>query len=69
MLDEPLPPRRERGVALNELVHEDLDLYSAVDLEERIERMQDEIARTRKALDRKRAGRDAADAFFSLPAQ
>lgn len=68
MLEEPLPPRKDRGAALNELVHEDLELYSAVDLEERIERLQDEIGRTRKALERKRNGRDAADALFSFRA-
>jgi uncharacterized small protein (DUF1192 family) len=68
MLEEPLPPRKDRGAALNELVREDLELYSAVDLEERIERMQEEIGRTRKALERKRAGRDAADAIFSIRA-
>ena len=68
MIEEPAPPRSQRGATLNELVREDLELYSAVDLEERIERMQDEIARTRKALERKRAGRDAADAIFSFRA-
>ena len=62
MIEEPLPPRKDRGAALLELVREDLDLYSAVDLEERIEQMQDEIARTRKALERKRSGRDAGRA-------
>jgi uncharacterized small protein (DUF1192 family) len=68
MIEEPLAPRKDRGAALLELVREDLDLYSAVDLEERIEQMQDEIARTRKALERKRNGRDAADALFSFRA-
>lgn len=68
MLEEPPPPRKDRGAAVNELVREDLELYSAVDLEERIERLEEEIGRTRKALERKRAGRDAADAIFSFRA-
>ena len=34
------------------------------DLEERIEALQAEIARTRAQLERKRAGRAAADALF-----
>ena len=53
------------GASLNELTREDLDMYAVLDLEERIDRLQGEIARTRAALDRKRAGRAAADALFS----
>jgi uncharacterized small protein (DUF1192 family) len=66
MMEEPQAPRAYRGWALNEAAHEDLDLYSAGDLEERIEQLQGEIGRTRAALDRKRNSRSAADAFFSL---
>jgi uncharacterized small protein (DUF1192 family) len=66
MMEEPQAPRAFRGWALNEVSHEDLDLYSVGDLKERIEQLDGEIARTRAALDRKRNSRSAADAFFSL---
>lgn len=61
------PIRRARGLALAELVREDLELFAASDLEERIEVLEAEIRRTRAQLDRKRAGRAAADAFFAKP--
>jgi uncharacterized small protein (DUF1192 family) len=66
MMDEPEAPRVYRGLALNEVAREDLDLYAVVDLEERIEQLEAEIARTRAAIDKRRSGRAAADAFFSL---
>jgi uncharacterized small protein (DUF1192 family) len=66
MVEEMVPPRPVRGASLSELTREDLDIYAAVDLEERIDRLQGEIARTRSVLERKRAGREAADALFSL---
>lgn len=66
MIEEMAPPRPVRGATLNELTREDLELYSATDLEERVDRLQSEIARTHKALERRRAGRDAADALFSF---
>jgi uncharacterized small protein (DUF1192 family) len=66
MMEEPLAPRAFRGWALNEVAHEDLDLYAVGDLEERIAQLEGEIVRTRAALDKKRSGRAAADAFFSI---
>jgi uncharacterized small protein (DUF1192 family) len=66
MLDEPAEPRRSRGFALIDLAKEDLDLYGTVELEERIEQLQAEIFRTKNQLDRKKAGRAAADAMFKL---
>jgi uncharacterized small protein (DUF1192 family) len=66
MIEEMVPPRSVRGASLNEVTREDLETYAAVDLEERIDRLQGEIARTRSALERKRAGREAADALFSM---
>ena len=57
--------RRPRDWALSDLVREDLELLAVVDLEERIEALEGEIARTRAQLERKRAGRAAADAFFA----
>jgi uncharacterized small protein (DUF1192 family) len=66
MLDEPAEPRRGRGFALIDLAKEDLDLFGTQELEERIEQLQAEIFRTRTQLDRKKAGRDAADALFKF---
>ncbi|HUO13052.1 MAG TPA: DUF1192 domain-containing protein [Caulobacteraceae bacterium] len=60
--------RRSRGWAMTELAREDLDLYAILDLEERIAALEAEIARTRSQIERKRAGRAAADAFFAKPA-
>ncbi len=66
MMEEPAAPRAARGAALIEATREDLDLYAVGDLETRIEQLQDEIGRTRTVLERKKNGRAAADAFFSL---
>lgn len=65
MLDEPALPRSVRGQALTDLAREDLELYAVNELEERIERLNAEVSRVRHALERKRAGRDAADALFA----
>ena len=43
---------------------EDLELLAMVDLEDRIVALEAEIARTRAQMDKKRAGRAAADALF-----
>ena len=66
MLEEPVEPRRARGAALVEITREDLELFGVDELETRIERLQAEIARTKGQLDRKKAGRAAADALFSF---
>ena len=66
MLEEPAPPRRGRGQALIDVTREDLDLYAVEELQERIELLQAEAARTQAQMDRKRAGRAAADALFKL---
>jgi uncharacterized small protein (DUF1192 family) len=66
MLDEPVEPRRARGAALVEISREDLELFGVDELESRIERLQAEISRTRSHLERKKAGRAAADALFRL---
>ena len=66
MLDEPAEPRRARGFALIDLAKEDLDLYGTEELEERIEQLQAELSRTKSQLDRKKAGRAAADALFKF---
>jgi uncharacterized small protein (DUF1192 family) len=58
------PVRRPRGWAIVEAAREDLELLAVGELEERIDALEGEIARTRAQIDRKRAGRAAADAFF-----
>ncbi len=66
MLDEPAEPRRPRGVAVIELSKDDLELYGVEELETRIEHLRAEIGRTQAQLERKKAGRAAADALFRL---
>jgi uncharacterized small protein (DUF1192 family) len=66
-LEDGEPVRRPRGWALVELSREDLDLLGVSELEERIEELEAEITRCRAQVDRKRAGKAAADAFFSKP--
>jgi uncharacterized small protein (DUF1192 family) len=63
-MDEPAEVRITRGQRLAEAVREDLDLFGVVELEERIETLREEIARVEAQLERKRAGRAAADALF-----
>ena len=65
MIEEPAPPRAARGAALLDLAREDLDLYAVEELKERIASLEAEIGRARKAMERKQAGRAAADALFS----
>lgn len=63
-MDEPAEVRIARGERLTEAVREDLELFGLVELEERIETLRAEIARVEAQLERKRAGRAAADALF-----
>ena len=63
-MDEPAEVRVGRGQRLTEAVREDLELFGLVELEERIETLRAEIARVEAQLERKRAGRAAADALF-----
>jgi uncharacterized small protein (DUF1192 family) len=64
MLEEPVEPRRARGAALVEVSREDLELFGVNELEARISDLHAEIARTKSQLDRKKAGREAADAHI-----
>ena len=64
MTEEADPIRRPRGWTLTELTREDLELMAVSDLNERIEALEEEIARTRAQLERKQAGRSAADSLF-----
>ena len=64
---EELTARRARGQTLEDLTREDLELYGADELKERIQALEGEIARVRGVLERKEKGRSAADALFSKP--
>jgi uncharacterized small protein (DUF1192 family) len=66
-LEDAEPVRRPRGWAINEIAKEDLELLAVSDLQDRIEALEAEIARTRAQMERKRAGRAAADALFGKP--
>lgn len=64
-MDEPAEMRVGRGQRLAEAVKEDLELFAVSDLEERIEILQAEIARSQAQIARKRSSLSAADALFS----
>jgi uncharacterized small protein (DUF1192 family) len=63
-MEEPADVRVQRGQRLLEAVREDLELFGVAELEERIDVLNSEIARVQAQIDRKRAGRAAADALF-----
>ncbi len=63
-MDEPADVRIGRGQRLAEAVREDLELFGVAELEERIQVLRTEIGRVEAQLERKRAGRAAADALF-----
>ncbi|CAN7529357.1 DUF1192 domain-containing protein [Phenylobacterium sp. LjRoot225] len=64
-MDEPTDIRLARGQRLTDALREDLELYAVAELEDRIDLLRSEIARVEAQIDRKRAGRAAADALFS----
>lgn len=63
-MDEPATARVGRGQRLAEAIREDLELYGIGELEERIQILEEEVARVRAQIDKKQAGRAAADALF-----
>lgn len=63
-MDEPAEARMGRGQRLAEAAREDLELYGVEELEARVALLEAEVARTRSQIDKKRAGRAAADALF-----
>ncbi len=65
MSEEPAEARRARGAGLVETAKEDLDLFGVGELEERIAALEAEIARVRAHMNRKAAGKAAAEALFS----
>jgi uncharacterized small protein (DUF1192 family) len=64
-MEEPAEVRVGRGQRLAEAMREDLELFGVSELQERVEMLQAEIARTQAQIQRKEAGRAAADALFS----
>ena len=64
-MEEPAEVRIGRGQRLQEAIREDLELYGVTELQERIDILEAEVARVRTQIDRKQAGRAAADALFS----
>jgi uncharacterized small protein (DUF1192 family) len=64
-MEEPAEVRVGRGQRLVEAVREDLELFGLAELEERIDVLRSEIARVQAQIERKKAGRAAADAIFS----
>ncbi len=65
MAEEPAEARRARGQALVDVTREDLELFGADELQERIEMLEGEIARVRAQIARKHSSRAAADALFA----
>ena len=65
MAEEPAEARRARGQALIDVTREDLELFGADELRERIALLEAEIARSQAQIDRKHSSRAAADALFA----
>lgn len=66
-MEEPAEARIGRGQRLVEAVREDLELYGVSELEERLGVLEAEMARVKAQIHKKKSGRAAADALFSLP--
>ena len=66
MNDEPAEPRTGRGQILLALGREDLELYSAEELSERIASLRVEISRIEAQMAKKANVRSSADALFSF---
>jgi uncharacterized small protein (DUF1192 family) len=65
MAEEPAEARRVRGQALLDVTREDLELFGADELQERIALLEGEIVRVRTQRTKKQSSRAAADALFS----
>ena len=64
-MEEPAEVRVGRGQRLLEACKEDLELYGVAELKERLEILAAETERVQAQINRKEAGRSAADALFS----
>jgi uncharacterized small protein (DUF1192 family) len=65
-MDEAALPRARRDAALTELERDDLDLYAVDELQARIGRLEAEISRARRAIEKKQGVRSAAESLFSF---
>ncbi len=65
-MEEAALPRGRQDAALAELEREDLDLFAVDELQARIGRLETEIGRARRAIEKKQGVRSAADSLFSF---
>jgi uncharacterized small protein (DUF1192 family) len=65
-MDEAALPRARRDASLAELEREDLDLFAVDELQSRIARLETEIGRARRAIEKKQGVRSAAESLFSF---
>jgi len=65
-MEEAALPRAIRDAALAELERDDLDLYAVDELQGRIARLEAEIVRVRRAIEKKQGVRSAAESLFSF---
>jgi uncharacterized small protein (DUF1192 family) len=65
-MDEAALPRTRREAALAELERDDLDIYAVNELQARIARLEAEIVRARRAIEKKQGVRSAAESLFSF---
>jgi len=65
-MEEAALPRARQDAALAELEREDLDLLAVDELQIRIVRLEAEIGRARRGIEKKQSVRSAADSLFSF---
>jgi len=65
-MEDAAIPRARQGAALAELEREDLDLLAVDELQMRIARLEAEIGRARRGLEKKQGVRSAAESLFSF---
>ncbi len=65
-MEDAALPRMRRDAALAELEREDLDLCAVDELQARITRLEGEIGRARRAIEKKQGVRSAAESLFSF---
>jgi uncharacterized small protein (DUF1192 family) len=65
-MEEAALPRARRDAALAELEREDLDLLAVDELQVRIARLEAEIGRARRMIEKKHGVRSAAESLFSF---
>ncbi len=65
-MEEAAAPRAIRDAALAELERDDLDLYAVDELQGRIARLEAEISRVRRTIEKKQGVRSVAESLFSF---